>query len=383
MAREAPLDLDLLNAFWWRTEADKDWRMYRSAVRQARAFTLDDEAVEIIAAMAFKGDPREPATERRLDGYRSLARLPYPFMWLEYDYRVLDRWLTKKGIPHDRPIFGKPERVGYLLDRLQDERVFRITTLGKMADPTDPTSEIGAALFPVSQSLSCGSQPIRLQPHPKSSADYRDAIERGNALGVSNAVAWGLMKPDDDLDLGRLEDVRDNALFEKGSVEPEEMWLEGSKRRGHDWVSIMKNSLVEQSLDLRFIVAALALLNHVPVRYVGYRRPGHARPRLEQRPFLSTSIITVEVPVSRRRMREINEHLKARAGGWHNKRHEVRGHWRISDRQVTDKWERFFDPVSEKFRYRLWIKEHERGDSSLGYVNQFHQVTGAQRHGAS
>ena len=378
MERKPPLDLDLLNGFWWRTEAEKEWRIYRSAVRQARAFTLDDEAVEIIAAMAFKGDPTEPATERRLDGYRALSRLPYPFMWLEYDYRVLDRWLTKNGVPHERPIFGKPERIGYLMDRNEDERVFRITTLGKMADPTDPTQEIGAAMFPVSQSLTSGSNRLRVNPHPSAAAHYRDAIERGNMLGVSNAVAWGLMKPDDDLNLGRLEDVQDNALFEKGTVEPEELWLEHLRHRRHDWVSIMKDSIIEQSLDLRFIVAALALLNHVPVRYIGYRRPGHARPRLEQRPFLSTSVITVDVPVSRRRMREINEHLKARAGGWHNKRHEVRGHWRVSDRQVTDKWERFYDPVSEKHRWRLWIKEHERGDSSLGYVQQFHQVTGRQ-----
>jgi len=378
--KKPPLDLDLLNAFWWRTEAEKEWRLYRGAVRQARAFTLDDEAVEIIANMAFKGDPKEPATERRLDGYRSLARLPYPYMWIEYDYRVLDRWLTKKGIPHDRPVFGKPERVGYLLDRNPVEGVFRITTLGKMKDPTDPTSEIGAAMFPVSQTVTTMTNKLRLTPNPRASKAYQDAIVRGNHLGVSNAVAWGLMKPDDEYNLGDLGDVRDNALFETGSVEPEELWLAHSRDRGYDWVTIMRDSLIEQSLDLRFVIAALALLNHVPVRYVPYRRQGHARPRVEQRPFLSTSIITVEVPSSRRRIRDINDHLRGRAGGWHNRRHEVRGHWRTADEQVSEKWERFYDPMAEKYRWRLWIEGHERGDSSLGYVEQYHRVT-ASPHG--
>lgn len=382
--KKPPIDLDLLNSFWWRTEVNKEWRIYNSVVKQARAFTLDDEAVETIAAMAFKGHPMEPATERRLDGYRSLARLPYPVMWIEYDYRVLDRWMVKKGIPHDRPMFGKPERVGYLLDRIEANNVaFRIMTLGKMTDLTDRTREIGASMFPINQTVTNGPLKIKLTPHPSHVQEYRDALESGNKGGLANAVAWGLIDPKTDVGSGALDGVVDNALYMTGEIEPEEMTLEHLRVNTLTFYDLVAESMFEQSLDLRFVVAALALLNHVPVKYVGYRRPGHARPRIEQRPFLSTSIITINVPVSRRRLREINEHLKSRAGGWHNRRHEVRGHWRIADREVSDKWERFYDPEAETFRWRLWIKEHERGDSSLGSVQQYHHVVGVGHHAAS
>lgn len=379
--------MDLLNAFWHRAEsnagADKGWGVYLRVIKHARAFTLDDEAVEIIANMAFGGDVRDQKFGKRIDNYRQLARLPYPIMWLEFNYQVLHKWLVKHGIDATRDIFGPPERVGFLMDENSNEpEVYRITTLGRMADPK--TGEmIPAAVFPSAQTV-CTRQVGEFEiTSPKSAGEvFAQAVKSGNYMGISSSVAWGLLEPDQHDNLGEIKEVMDHPLYKSSAVEPEAMWYDHmleSEDNATSWPQVMSNSIIEQRFDLRFIVAALALINHVPVRYLPYRKAGHCRPKFEQRPYMSTSIITIEVPATRRRVRDIERHLKDIAGGWHNRRHEVRGHWRVADVEVSDKWNPFYDPMTDKWRWRLWISRHERGDSTLGYVNQYHSVKGADK----
>ena len=399
-----PADLDLFHGFWWRAENDKtgqSWGRYLKAIKSAKAFSLSDDMVEVIAEMAFRGDPKDPATARRLDGYRQLAKPPYEFSFIEFDYAPLAKWFDKNGFHTDqRPMFGAPERLGWLLDartiRTRDDTriakeyfsdrqvkvrndVYRITALGKQSDPVEGTM-LGAALHPIVQTVTTGPK-FSLMPNPETANPaYIEAVVRGNEHGVSNAVCWGLLNTDNE-NLGALEDIHNNPLFGTGAIEPEPLWLSQFSRTipGSDWSTIMSNGCIEQRFDLRFIVAALALLNHTPVIYTPYRRKGFLRPRMEARPFMTTNLVTLEIPASRRRVKDINDHLKGMSGGWHNRRHEVRGHWRVSDKQVTDKWEHFYDPMTEKWRWRLWIENHQRGDASLGWANKNYKVEASRR----
>src|ERR1700749_1007674 len=126
------LDLDLLNEFWKRTQKEKPYARYNSAMKQVRPFSLDDEVVEIVAEMA-SGEHRH----KMMPIYRRMARLPFPYMWIEFDYEVLHRWRVKKGTTpdSDRELYGRPSRLGFLLDPLHStDDGFRVTTIGMMPE---------------------------------------------------------------------------------------------------------------------------------------------------------------------------------------------------------------------------------------------------------
>lgn len=389
-----PSDIDLFHGFWWRAEQDKkrtSWGIYLDAIRKAKTFTLSDDMVEVICEMAYRGDPRDPDVARRLNGYRMLARPPFPFTFIEFNHEPLSRYLTKHDlVGEQRHVFGVPERLGFLLDarpvsaspnlygaKARDD-VYRIVTLGKMEDPIDHQM-LGAAMFPVVQTITYGDHGFTLLPNPGgASKEYIDAVTRANEYGVSNAVMWGLFNTEY-TDFGAIEEIQDNVLYKTGAVEPETIWRGYLAERRMDFSQIMSTSCIEQQFDLRFIVAALALLNHAPVKFMPYRPKGYLRPRFENRPFMTTNVVTLEIPASRRRVKDINAQLRSISGGWHNRRHQVRGHWRVADKQISDKWERFYDPMTEKHRWRLWIDNHERGDASLGWVTSRYNVEAAGR----
>ena len=390
-----PADIDLFHGFWWRAEQDKkrtSWGIYLDAIRKAKTFTLSDDMVEVICEMAFRGNPRNADTARRLNGYRVLARPPFPFTFIEFDYEPMRRWLEKHDmIAGHRYVFGKPERLGFLLDARQlsatpnlygakaRDDVYRITTLGKMRDPIN-NKMLGAAMFPAVQTITYGNTGFSLLPNPAGARkDYIEAVVAANAYGVSNSVMWGLFDIMGSTDLGAIEEIQDNPLYKTGAIEPETIWRDYLTSKGMEFSQIMTRACEEQRFDLRFIVAALALLNHAPVKFVPFRPSGYLRPRFENRPFMTTNVITLEIPASRRRVKDINHQLKSISGGWHNRRHQVRGHWRVADTQISEKWERFYDPMTEKHRWRLWIDNHERGDASLGWVTSRYNVEAAPR----
>lgn len=380
------LELDLLNSFWQRAEREDMFRPYLWAIKRARSFTLDSEATEIVANMAFSGDiALDKKFQKKVNDYRQLARLPYPVVWLEVSGTVLDTLLASWGHKNRRSMFDVPERLGFLMDRNpSDETSFRITTLGLMVDPV--SRERGqttprASLFPCTQNVTTAPEGKLWQSHPSMPARLRETTNRANAEGIMSAICWGTLPIDETGSFNGLKSiVRNTPLHMTSSVELDLQWYKFMEATGKtdNMDQVITNALTDQRFDLRFIVAALALLNHVPVRYVPYRPSGSMRCRAGIKPFMGTSVITVEIPATRRRMKLIEGHIKSRTEGWRNRRHEVKGHWRVSDKQVTDKWERFFDPIQERPRWRLWIEEHERGDASLGYVEQYHKVTAAQ-----
>lgn len=161
-----------------------------------------------------------------------------------------------------------------------------------------------------------------------------------------------------------------------------------AKSRGaliEESVTLLGLAMNDQMGELAYIVSTLALLNEVPVRYVPYRPSGHVLARGRMKPFLTSSVVTIEVPASRRRVREIDRHLQDQGEACKRARHEVRGHYRHVRELPKSNPERWQD-VEGRFGaagawwWRTRIKHHLRGDASLGWVQQTYRVTAA-RHG--
>lgn len=101
----------------------------------------------------------------------------------------------------------------------------------------------------------------------------------------------------------------------------------------------------------------------------------------KQRPYLTHHNLTVVLPTPKiiERLRESIFH----GGGWHNRRHNVRGHWRQSgrtgDANCGHRWEvRDNNPDKQSCflcgRKRAFVKDFERGDAKLGYVTKEYHV---------
>jgi hypothetical protein len=130
----------------------------------------------------------------------------------------------------------------------------------------------------------------------------------------------------------------------------------------------------ENAGSLRLSTAILASLNTVPTRIVRTVAKGNFQYRLRNLPKFDEKTVHIdarpghEVHVYDRAMHE--------ATGRHNRRHEVRGHWRDvsrSSQPITCAHE----PAEVDGDYALcgkctrllrWIEHHERGDERLGWV---------------
>jgi len=183
-----------------------------------------------------------------------------------------------------------------------------------------------------------------------------------------------------------LDEWTRSPLCGTNGVEPEGMFEEeiftkyGHLGRSNEDSAIerMRQMMVafttEQRGDLRFVVAALALLNHTPVIYKPHKPRGRMLASGTTRPFIESRIVTINVPQTRKRLKLIDDALRAAHHYQRRKRHAVRGHWRVAEKSHGDRWAPFFDPFEERMRWRIWIADHERGDASLGWVDHTYGV---------
>lgn len=400
------VELDLLNHVWKRTEKEQNFSRYNRAIKSARPFSLDDAAVEMIAEMSSGKN-----FKRMTPVYREMARLPFPIMWIEFDFMVLHRYRWSPGTTFppgtdideimkdidspewngegSRTQWGKPSRYGFLLDDLaMAPGSFRVTTFGLMASPPgvegyDPVPK--AHVFPLVSNVTTNhiEKPIIFQPHPNTTPqEFIDMTNQINAESIAPGMLWGM-----DRDVTK-ENWQESPMFGTSGLEVEPLFMMHAieKRSHHENIgnavatahAMLFSAAHEMKGDLRFIVAALALLNHVPVTFRPFRPKGQLLTHSQMKPFMASSVVTVQVPNPRRALKFVDEQIKSAHHHSRHRRHEVRGHWRYSDKEHSEKWERAFDPERKRFRYRLWIAHHERGDAALGFVRQFYSVEGEQ-----
>ena len=133
----------------------------------------------------------------------------------------------------------------------------------------------------------------------------------------------------------------------------------------------------------RVLVAAMLLLqlrDKIGVM-AGRKTPAKYWYKGKQRPYMSAHTVTISLPEKKviQRLREVAHH----EGGWHNRRHSVRGHWRQNGKTGNalcgHRWEnRDGNPDKQTCsicgRKRAFLKEFERGDASLGYVVKQYNV---------
>lgn len=388
--------LDLLNEFWKRTEQERSFGAYKDSMRKTTPFCLDDDMATTVSLMLAR------ASDETLLRYLQASRLPYDNVWIEASY--------EHAYAHQAPqsyAYGRPQRIAWLLTSSPNgtTEAMRVSSV-----VNTNTGEILASVYPLIHYWN----PTRGVDHQAmfgahyAHEDDLNVVEVHKAEAAANGdpayqrLAWTDRPPAGSLHatpgagaLERRENeneaARASPLYGYNIVTMEGHSLAGLLNEGGNInfgaTQVYHTAMRDQAGDLGFICAALALINEVPVDFVETRPRGSLRAGGRLRPFMRSSIVSLKVPATKRRIKEIDKTIRTAVEAAKRARHRVRGHYMTADKppraetlREEKRWETFFDENhGGRLRWRTWISDCWRGSAEVGYVEQFYEVVSARR----
>jgi hypothetical protein len=316
--------------------------LFRQKMREARRFMLDEDMSAFLADIgwaAYKGtyfkegydlsDPSQlvTVTERyrkhvadTIDHVRHMARLPHKVTWIE--------WFEKPLARRAYEVYGSdmnedlvPIKSGWLLmqhDKI--ETAFEGITFGVGITNFGSEGQYGLGIAPFTQCWQSEDMPLPFGSLYTLPTDELALSEVLTGLVGYKTPYIGIGNPGPYLP-GYL------ARFNKDEF---------------------ARNIVDQGGMMRYLLGLLATINELPVEFKHVTTSKGFMAKGNYRRFLDHSVITLKVPQTRYMAlaRKAVIAMRKRA-------HQVRGHWREDWRHPGQK---------------IWIKEHQRGDASLGFV---------------
>lgn len=373
---------------------------YRSAVRQANRFVLDNDFVEY----ATEVSSHTPA--HKLLYRLQFATLPYDKTWIEFDLRTKVRVMRRihglTGIPE-----GVANRMGLLLERV-DATMSTVTmvceglhgdnltcpnmtgylfTLDERHLPYNRTYH-GLTAFDMAYRMK------KLQQMEQFSDILKDADAEQIMRNVTRGAMWGYTR-ESKAGSGILDSPADfvsrvtvpSFLERHGEVAftPFYDLFERAKKLGHTSMtklsSVINGEITEFSGMMRWLVCVLAMLNEVPttselIKPMHTMRAGLTR-RVAAFDFHRVTLRlpkTKPVPWIERHLSNVERKHKA---------HEVRQHWRTylalhACKKEEHNWEYDYNEgyrlCGKCMSFSRLIHEHVRGDPSLGWVRKEYMI---------
>jgi hypothetical protein len=345
--KPAPILADAMIREWSRSAYRKldrnNW--LASHIAQARKFVLDESMSKFMADLGYVSlnACKTPAKREQLvEGLRKLSRLPHALTWIEFDKQVHRRRVKEAYHPE---IVAEPEdvpdRSGWLLlQHPQLETAF-------MAIHCTSHSWVGEGRVAVPNSGQFGyawTVDDTIPPWPRDPVYHRDQLGRIDTTEQERMISpSGVLTGVLDYRTESVSVIRAPHL----SPEAAKAWAESAR-----WHF---NPVAELAHDLRYLWSLLATINELPISRSNVKPDKGYVSRGRYRRFSEHTVIGLTVPVKRYATLAKRAVAIARRRG-----HQVRGHWR------KDHWH-----AGE----RIWIREHVRGDTSLGFVMHDYTVT--------
>jgi hypothetical protein len=345
----------------WQAHQKLDFRM---AMRKAERVVLDDAFMHEIAKKTI-GQPPE------MLAMAGLALLPFEKMFVEWDDNVRIRAVCEAAKAAGGDYGHDPDtdygRAGLLFERLLpgDPKVWSIAHV----------------------SDSEGSLPVWPYAAVFGDEAYYEKTRGidipGSPMENLMASGWGYVGREDNATQFAIHEE----LLARGIALPEHRFfmpitramLKDPANTG-TVLRFCKTTAQQNAGTLRWGTAILASLNTVPTVRAPREASGHFQHRLRSIPKLSTVHVSIDAKPGHE-VAVYDKHFHE-ATGRHNRRHEVRGHWRVVDSRrkgvpSTPYWMCAHVAADEDGLYALcgkcghllrWIDHHERGDAALGYV---------------
>lgn len=341
--------LDLLNDFWLKAEKDSDYAPYRKLIRRARPYSLDWDATQLITELSSG-----PTIGDKIAIYRKLARLPFDDIWIEFPYDA--RFEKRKALGtteiDERPEEA-PDRMGWLIQRMSDTS-WRAVTISRYTDG-DGNTQVDP--FLVTHLVSTDG-PVEFRSHVREPV-LREVVEDAYRAGLAAGFMWGFGKKSHNGVVQIPSHLhKTNAVDFETVTETRLSKIKDKKKRYDTALGCLEAASTELRGDLRFLVAALAVINETPITTHDSQPLGKARVGGGLRPYMINRVVSINLPKTKGRTRKVMAGLRLAERAM--RRHEVSGHWKNVKR----------DGVVE----RKWINTYERGDASLGFVRQIREV---------
>lgn len=326
----------------WRSNA-----VMREHLMNARRFVLDDDMSSFLGDLtsaAFAKHKGKPIMLKMIDGLRVSARLPHHCTWIEYNLRRCQKRSAELlGLPYK--IEEIPSMEGWLLEQHpQLETVFKLHVFTSSPGERDRYG-FDAWTFPIVYAWSVNDDvcPYRSILPANSTPDAQ------LATGVMGYETDAIRLIDSDL-------LNPLSIYDHTAIRT--LILE--------WVGV-----------LRRCWALLATINDIPIlnREVV---PSHGFiAKGSYRKFLTHKTITLQVPKGK----DIHKIARDAVAIARRRGHPVRGHHRIDwlhrpaalcDHQWSTDKEHIVCSICHG--RKLWIREHNRGDASLGFVTHSYKI---------
>ena len=345
------------------TAIESKLRELRVKLRTARRFSIDDDTVQQVVRKAH-------TTPKNVCAYLDLAALPFETMWLEYSNtaRVREEHKHDNEDPYQDPE-DVPARYGVLMERRtlkEGNKAIEFTTFIERGDGLPMPSLV---TYTIAQNP---AQPTEVYMVPRHGSTW---TSNPRDFGF-RMLPWGFYKWDENSNVTADNTDPDLLYLMERSVPDIERFVTGplmaitEKRNGNlDRAGeLWGDSHLQAATDLRFFVTLLAMINIVPTKkvYAQAVQP-HYNYKGKQIPYLDHQIVSIEI--GKQKIIKVVDHAfrQAMKEAIRKRAHEVRGHYRVLHKG-TEK---------EK---RTWVKEHQRGDASLGFVRQTWNINSGEKH---
>lgn len=356
---------------------------YRSTLRRARPFVISTKAMQVAYDLSIQGS-NKVATKL------PLARLPFDTVWIELDFFAKTAYAASKGFAIPPDVYT-PRLIGWLLERDENNPArWTATCFTSMTPPQREAAEEDKFTEPKVSffSLTLFIDTENIAPP--------DKIGRNEALRLHELpdegwrefrqFVWGwtdrgVTEPSPTLRIG----MPPNSLYNAANVGFEALSATTMMDMPHHRrIDVLRNAAAEARGDARLLVCLLALINEVPIEYVQTKPQGSFRARGGTiTKWLSYSTVDIMIPA--KRPLRIVEKILRNAEARRKQRHEVRGHWRtIKHKSTHTRKIKHPDGRIEERTFqageleRVWVKDHERGDASLGWIEHNYDVKKAK-----
>ena len=322
---------------------------FRQTMAAARKFVLNKEMSAFMADLA-NGPIQNMKSEMRnkiINGWRRLARAPHHLTWIEYDQHFKNercRDAYPECLPtRPDPSHFEPRRIGWLIHQVSETNFTALECCSVSFNDKgeqSPNSQATPSVFEMcwstqddtplewaEQRRGIDNLPEAEQARLDSNTQTTAQILTGNRDFIAPQDTVGVI-------LNRYMPPEHAALMFRHSK---------------------YNPLTELSGDLRYLWVLLATINDLPTHIERVTASKGFVARGQYRKFSDHSVITLNIP-----QKEYRQAAKKAAAIAHKRAHMVRGHWRKNFRKPGE---------------RFWIKEHQRGDASLGFVLHDYSVT--------
>lgn len=394
------------------------YHKYQGIMTHAKAFDLAPSCVTMVCEMAAA--PAKVLAQR-LSG----ARLPYPVTWVELPYRIRNQWnVDRKTTPDLKgpELDDVPTTLGMLLQEdPHDPTLWSMTTI--VESPSDPYPSLGSIVWMIdTQNRYPPRKVAGLEALFPSNMDYKDIsvemdslVERTISVNLFKNTAenehlaerertewaemrhltWGYGVGEDAFDFSH-EMTQHSGNKVWGMAAPPEMrnaaswgvepvhallfsaYLDkhlklGNKTQLRNAFSSLMRGLVEVRGHGRWTVTLLSILGAIPYKAAAIKPKGFFMYPKGTRPYLTNHIVELEIPTIKP-VQFVANKLDGANGGWTQRRHEVRGHFRTSDTPHGEDWKPYYCEFKQRTRFRRWIESHEKGSAEKGYVSHTYEV---------